>query len=110
MRQVERLSDTVNLAEGQRQQIRHGGALSGGTQKVTLGVTDQVIRTTLGWQPSCTCNAATAPGIVLDPFAGSGTTGRVAKRLGRRAILIEQNEAYCELAAESLTQQVFDFA
>jgi DNA modification methylase len=67
-------------------------------------------RVTTGWQPSCTCNAATAPGIVLDPFAGSGTTGRVAKRLGRRAILIEQNEAYCELAAESLTQQVFDFA
>lgn len=45
-------------------------------------------------------------GIVLDPFGGSGTTARVAKRLGRRCILIEQNEAYCEMAASSLTQQV----
>jgi DNA modification methylase len=37
---------------------------------------------------------------VLDPFAGSGTVGRVALELGRRAVLIELNPAYVELASE----------
>lgn len=45
------------------------------------------------------CILAGAPGggVVLDPFAGSGTTGAVAKRLGRRAVLIEPNAEYIEL-------------
>ena len=33
-------------------------------------------------------------GMVLDPFGGAGTTGLVAKQLGRRATLIELNPAY----------------
>jgi DNA modification methylase len=37
---------------------------------------------------------------ILDPFAGSGTVGRVALELGRRAVLIELNPAYIELAEE----------
>lgn len=37
-------------------------------------------------------------GVVLDPFAGSGTTGAVAERLGRDAILIELSEEYAGLA------------
>jgi hypothetical protein len=53
-----------------------------------------------------TCIKAGCPkgGTVLDPFGGAGTTGLVADRLGREAVLIELNPAYAHMARERIVR------
>jgi len=58
------------------------------------------------------CILAGSPkgGVVLDPFGGAGTTGLVADRIGRDAILIELNPQYAEIARRRLTEDAGMFA
>lgn len=70
----------------QRRQERHGNRL--------LATGDL--------QPICSCVAGWRPGVVLDPFFGSGTVGVVAKKHRRDWLGIELNPAYAALAVERL--------
>jgi len=55
---------------------------------------------------ACVASAVSSSGLVLDPFAGSGTTGRACKDLGRKCIMVEIEEKYCKIAANRLKQEV----
>jgi DNA modification methylase len=62
-----------------------------------------------GWNQPCDCNTdATESGIALDPFAGAGTTCKVAKDLGRRFVGLELNPEYVAMAQERLSLTVDD--
>lgn len=88
----------------------HGTIHRTGREKGEKGVPVMADVTT-GWAPSCVCNAGEpVPCTVLDPFGGAGTSGLVADRLGRSAILIELNEAYATMATNRLHKDAGLFA
>ncbi len=60
---------------------------------------NRFLKTTAGWQATCDCpGSEVAPCTVLDPFCGSGTTGIVALKHGRKFVGIELNAEYVEMA------------
>lgn len=74
---------------------------------------------TTGWSPGCTCDLQDGnkaypdppiPCTVLDPFSGAGTSGLVADRLGRDAVMIDLNHQYVEMARERLQRDCPLFA
>lgn len=54
------------------------------------------------------CYACPPGGTVLDPFAGSGSTAEAARLSGRKAVLVEADERYCELVARRMSQGVLE--
>lgn len=74
-----RKKETPSISEQQKQR-------TGYHQPIDMGYTD------------CGCNAGWEAGTVLDPFFGAGTTGLVAKKLGRQFVGIELSEEYIKIA------------
>jgi DNA modification methylase len=62
---------------------------------------------TVGWS-DCGCGAGFTPGLVLDPFMGSGTTGLVAERHGRRWVGLDLG--YHDMARQRTRERGFAFA
>jgi hypothetical protein len=60
---------------------------------------------TLGFEPSCKCDAPTVPSLILDPFMGSGTVAQAAESIGRRWTGYELNPEYHALIADRILQQ-----
>lgn len=56
----------------------------------------------VGWQSTCKCGLDPIPAVVLDLFAGEGTTLRVARRLGRSSVGIDINPNFREVAANEV--------
>ncbi len=72
---AERVGDAVNPREARRRIDATGGAITGGIERSSLGVTDQKAWQLLDYQRSCSCTeAGTRNAVILDPFVGSGTT------------------------------------
>lgn len=97
-----------------RERLRDGEPISGAwadpadprtTGATGTGHREVTIVRSVGWQPGCDCTGAEiVPCVVLDPFAGAGTSGLAASRLLRDAVLIELNPDYVRLARERIVE------
>lgn len=89
---------TVNDHDGAQQNVFKCAPVTGNSKEHIAEKPTDVMR----WVLSVTQPNA----LILDPFMGSGATLRAAKDTGRRAIGIEVDERYCEIAARRLSQEV----
>ncbi len=78
---------------------------SNAQQDVSGGFPEVIKRKTKKWKPTCDCDTEEIEsGIVLDPFMGAGTTGLVARKLGRNWLGIEISEKYADMAERRIEQ------
>lgn len=85
----------------------HSNDMIDGNSRLSVGslASTPQTRTLVGWRPICKCDAGEPePCRVLDPFAGSGTSLMVARRLGRYATGCELSDEYAKMAARRIRE------
>jgi len=80
---------------------------SDGMSDIKIKKMDKVVET-IGWKATCTHSEQPIPAVVLDPFAGSGTTVAVANALGRKGIGVDLSWDYLQLARERTGAKALD--
>jgi hypothetical protein len=91
----------VNGEKNVKRVAAASGAITGGTRRSTLGDAKHAPSAAITGY-ACACpqpDAPTRPAVVVDPFAGTGTTMLVASAMGRVGIGVERSADYCRLAA-----------
>ncbi len=101
-RVVERTDERDTSAKGSR--FDKGKTAVNGMGRTQEG--ERYLKQTIGWRPTCECGGAPVSATVLDPFGGAGTTGLVAARLMRDAVLIDANAEYCEMARARIAEDM----
>ena len=100
IREIEREKNPDRDMESQRKYYAERTGRTDGHISGPSGLVDSV--KFIGWIPDCDCKTKVQPQVVLDPFAGAGTTGLVADRLGRDAVLIELNPEYVKIIEDRI--------
>lgn len=103
----ERIIEKTNIINPLNKSSRFDIGKTGGHQANRSQEGDRFLNRALGWKPSCQCNVTdSVPCLILDPFAGSGTTLSVAAQLGRSFIGIEINPEYGKLIEERVRPSI----
>lgn len=100
----QKMADGWDVALGSHGTIHREGRTQGETDQPVISVR------TIGWESGC-CSlfgGGVVPCLVLDPFAGAGTTGLVSVEMGRNFVGIELNPEYAVLAKERIALAVPD--
>lgn len=100
----ERLTESVGIEAERCTPSKEARAAGRGQVDRNIPPGYHPVVTTLGWQPTCDCNADIEPCVVLDPFFGSGTTGAVALKHHRRFVGIDLDERNIALAHRRIRQ------
>lgn len=107
VRQIEKQPSSMNIRvrdakAGRLKSDFRGTDAATEAEKDSYGTETSGHRKTLGWQPTCSCEAEVIPATVLDPSFGAGTTSLVSAKLGRNSIGIEISPEYLAIAKERI--------
>lgn len=101
---VEKEPDNTGYTNGTGGKKARDPCGNGASDRSTLATVARYKSTTLGFNPTCTCDADVIPATVLDPYSGSGTTVATALSLGRSGYGLELNHEYIELSHERIAK------
>lgn len=108
----ERVVERYGMTSREWQKVRGNGTkgfdkkMGKQGKSIARGRPPDPVYITTGWRPTCTCeNEGKGCCIVLDPFAGTGTTLWVAEHFGRDSIGIEISEEYCRLINKRMSSR-----